>query len=663
MKIKYLLSVVIGIFLMANLIYAAGTKPGTIALTNGVGTTDPAHDTVWITGGLTNAGNFETVINGDTVTTGNNVGHGARVNPNTVYVLAAGSLYLEQAGLTVTDSLGTVTIIGLPSGPGFQKPVLLHNEFNSVVVTSSQINGSLTLKNIQYEAEDLQGAYSANGEGDFFISGSNVSVDIENGLFEFDNIALINAQSVPQGLKAYYRGNYFRDFLNGTQWWGGRPFYAKVPIDTLIMTNNTFTLAGLLSLQQNSLTKYAFIDHNTIIDNLKYPFLNPIYLTCFFTNNLVVNSNMGGDDSINIIRGKGQDPDGLRDGVIGMDTINTRLVSAIQNEYKVYANKADTGTWTIVPSITLSSLSLYAASNVLTKDTNIIWDNYWTGKNPADGTGAHAVDSAASYLTWAISPAGPYGLINYPEVFINSRGYALAADHHGIVISTVNKNSIYEYPTQKLGFKTAALDTAQINWWIQFNRANYSVPNVTAPPFSSRITFGDGDPTTIPGPGGKEISYLTATGGITAFTDLKENFNQTVAVSTLDNLPVGSLIWGSTAYNEKNEMATALTAWTTESKNTAINEAAGEAKVTVNTYPNPFSSTATIEYSLPRATHVTLTILNLQGKVISTLVNENQEGSRSVQLSAEGLSQGVYIYVLKTTEGVVTGKLLLQGGM
>ena len=387
MKTNYLLSTVIILFLVINFSYAAGTKPGTVALVNGLGTTDAAHDTVWITGGIANPGNFETVINGDTIMSGTGVGQGSHVNPNTVYVLAANTIYLEQAGLSVNDSAGTVTIIGLPSGPGYQRPVLLHNEKNSIVVTSSEVNASLTIKNIQYESEDLQGNYSSNGEGDFFISGNYHTVDIENCLLEFDNIALINAQSVAQGLKAFYRGNYFRDFLNGSQWWGGRALYAKVPVDTLIMTNNTFTLTGLLSLQQNSLTQWAFIDHNTIIDNIKYPFLNPFWLTCYFTNNLIVNSNMAGDDSINIIRGRGSDPDGARSGVIGVDTIDDRLVGAIQNKYKIYkSTKEDTGRWTIDSSqVGLSHINFYAACNYLTEDTNIIWYNYWHGINPKDG--------------------------------------------------------------------------------------------------------------------------------------------------------------------------------------------------------------------------------------------------------------------------------------
>jgi hypothetical protein len=673
MKIKYLLSVVVALFLMASMAFAAGTKPGTIALTNGVGTTDAAHDTVWIAGGVANLGNFETVINGDTLTSGSKVGHGTRNNPNTVYVLAANTLYFEQAGLTVTDTTGTLTIIGLPSGGANQKPVLLFNEFNSTVVTSWQINANLKIINIQNSAQDLQNAYLSNGEGDIFISGTNRVVDIENCLFEFDNIALINAQSCTHGLSAYFRGNYFRDFWNGNQWWGGRTFYAKVAIDTFVYTNNTSTLTGLNCLQQNSLTQWAFIDHNTIIDNLKYTFLNPIYLTCYFTNNIIVNANMGGDDSINIIRGKGQDPDGLRCGIIGVDTINTRLVSAIQEKYKIYVSPKDTGKFSIDQTkCGLDNIAFYAAGNVMVADTNKVFANYWGGIKPVDGIGNHAKDSAASYLTWAISPAGPYGLINYPEVFVNSRVMAMSKTHKGIVISSVIPNSIYAMPTQALKFRTSCLDSSQVNYWIQYNRAQYGdsvrvggkgTAPVTVPTYSKRMTFGDCDPTTIPGPGQTEVKYTSASGGITKFSDLKENFNQTVVTgsATTDGLPAGSLIWGTTAYNEKASFNFARYNWDKESgKGTGTSEVIADAAVTVTTYPNPFSASATISYTLPAASHVTLTVLDLSGKVVATLVNENQEGAQSVTFTPAGLSNGIYVYVLTTDKSVVTGKLLLQ---
>jgi hypothetical protein len=79
-------------------------------------------------------------------------------------------------------------------------------------------------------------------------------------------------------------------------------------------------------------------------------------------------------------------------------------------------------------------------------------------------------------------------------------------------------------------------------------------------------------------------------------------------------------------------------------------------------YPNPFNPSTVIKYSVPYKTHITLQVYNLQGKLISTLVNEvKQPGEYAVQFgSASGkLSSGVYFYKLQSENSVQTRKMLL----
>ena len=45
-------------------------------------------------------------------------------------------------------------------------------------------------------------------------------------------------------------------------------------------------------------------------------------------------------------------------------------------------------------------------------------------------------------------------------------------------------------------------------------------------------------------------------------------------------------------------------------------------------YPNPFNPTTTIEYDLPKASHVRLDISDVLGRRISTLVNEQQKAGQ-----------------------------------
>jgi hypothetical protein len=64
-------------------------------------------------------------------------------------------------------------------------------------------------------------------------------------------------------------------------------------------------------------------------------------------------------------------------------------------------------------------------------------------------------------------------------------------------------------------------------------------------------------------------------------------------------------------------------------------------------YPNPFNPSTTIRYEFPRASHVTLTVYDLLGREVATLVNGVQgPGYKSVEWNASRMSSGVYFYQL-----------------
>ncbi len=84
-------------------------------------------------------------------------------------------------------------------------------------------------------------------------------------------------------------------------------------------------------------------------------------------------------------------------------------------------------------------------------------------------------------------------------------------------------------------------------------------------------------------------------------------------------------------------------------------------KTLASAYPNPFTNKTTISYNLAQNEDVNLTIYNMEGREIRTLINSNQSaGSYNEVFDANGLSNGVYIYKLQTSSGVETGKLMLN---
>jgi hypothetical protein len=65
-------------------------------------------------------------------------------------------------------------------------------------------------------------------------------------------------------------------------------------------------------------------------------------------------------------------------------------------------------------------------------------------------------------------------------------------------------------------------------------------------------------------------------------------------------------------------------------------------------YPNPFNPMTSISYDIREAGHVTLTVFDILGREVVTLVNDNQTaGSYSVEFNASTLSSGIYFYQLK----------------
>ena len=71
-------------------------------------------------------------------------------------------------------------------------------------------------------------------------------------------------------------------------------------------------------------------------------------------------------------------------------------------------------------------------------------------------------------------------------------------------------------------------------------------------------------------------------------------------------------------------------------------------------YPNPFNPTTVIGWQLAVSGHVKLTVYNLVGQTVATLVDEKQPaGSHSIEFNASALASGVYIYRLETESGFV----------
>jgi hypothetical protein len=77
-------------------------------------------------------------------------------------------------------------------------------------------------------------------------------------------------------------------------------------------------------------------------------------------------------------------------------------------------------------------------------------------------------------------------------------------------------------------------------------------------------------------------------------------------------------------------------------------------------YPNPFNPTTTISFALGKASNVKLTVYNLLGQKVATLIDSRlAAGAHTVLFDASKLSSGVYIYRLDAVDFRAQKKMML----
>ena len=82
-------------------------------------------------------------------------------------------------------------------------------------------------------------------------------------------------------------------------------------------------------------------------------------------------------------------------------------------------------------------------------------------------------------------------------------------------------------------------------------------------------------------------------------------------------------------------------------------------------YPNPFNPITTLQYDLPENGLVNVTVYDMLGRQVKTLINQTQEaGYKSVIWNATNdygkpVSAGVYLYQIQAGEYISTKKMVL----
>jgi hypothetical protein len=154
---------------------------------------------------------------------------------------------------------------------------------------------------------------------------------------------------------------------------------------------------------------------------------------------------------------------------------------------------------------------------------------------------------------------------------------------------------------------------------------------------------------------------------IEVLSNVPGNYRGKVHLFYLDDFIYGCDIYCTTNFGG-NLMYTALDiefpdAWMPGSS--TENEEVPQPQITMYNHPNPFNPTTTINYSLKQNSKVSLTIYNIKGQKVKTLVSDKlSAGQHSVVWvgeddSGNSVSSGIYFYKLKTGDFMETKKCLL----
>ncbi|MGD1007780.1 MAG: hypothetical protein ABR980_11180 [Ignavibacteriaceae bacterium] len=339
-------------------------------------------DTVFIPGGsmagAENEGSMEATINKDL-----NI-DGTRVNPNRVYALFEGEVYYQLAPIIFNNpnptSPDTLIIVGT-SDPdpnytsttgliqGTTKPLIrikptlgvdVHvNGYNGV----NEVYGSIKMVNIQYKTMQLDGTI----QNELFLCGTAnqlpQSLTIHNCLFEFCNTDLFDCTDEydaiggwPYGAKFRITNSYFRNMFNIGKWFGGRIIDCREPIDTLWVENCTVTTGSLTFCSQKALTVFAYFNHNTFVNNVRYWLLSPFYIKLIVSHNIFMNQNWVGEDTN--VTNTSQDPDNEFMSTINIDTTDAYHAVVVQPQYY------NSITNTYSSAVSLSNMKVFVSDNV-----------------------------------------------------------------------------------------------------------------------------------------------------------------------------------------------------------------------------------------------------------------------------------------------------------
>ncbi len=305
--------------------------------------------------------------------------------------------------------------------------------------------------------------------------------------------------------------------------------------------------------------------------------------------------------------------------------------------------------------------------------------------------GNNSIDSARVFINIRSVNDAPLRMTSIPDMFIkeNSSANFLAAindyfsdvdendaflddisiNSNGDVSAQIASDSLYLSSYNFVGFDTMFVSVADDSGLIARDTIIVEVINQNTPPYVAEAipdtvlnidsqnvffrklnnVFADLDANDVP----LDSFYISTVGIVSAVLNDDSLYLSANGIVGLDTLIV-------TAVDDSN--AVFSDTFFVEVLNiTALKDLTIPEKFSLQqNYPNPFNPITIINYQLSKSSYVELTIYNLLGQKVATLVDKQQAvGKHNVKWDAAGFASGIYYYIIDTGEYRQMKKMVL----
>lgn len=249
----------------------------------------------------------------------------------------------------------------------------------------------------------------------------------------------------------------------------------------------------------------------------------------------------------------------------------------------------------------------------------------------ADGTDQHRVGTfSADSPSW--SPDGSEMAISY---HINNRS--------GIAIVSQDGSDLREISTEGTENWSPAWSPDGTKIAFQSNRTGdheiYTMNSDGSDPLMLTNHPGeDGEPDWSPD--GKRIAYSSMISGRYEIKVMNANGTHQVLLSDIQTHSINP-------------------AWKPIPASSAVNHTGNPGSSVMKNYPNPADDQTTIEFSIEKEGPVKLDLIDLNGKVVNTLINADRTaGKHTMEVDLRNLGPGLYFYKLINDNKIITRKLM-----